>query len=473
MEGLARAFFTLDDDDQAAVTRWRTRDRRGGDGSRCGASSPPARLIARRASTSASSIRPGTTRGRRHAAPRRQPVPTGRPRSGRRAWLDALRPLADALMRGIAVGLGLPAEWFERHLTGDPTVLFRIFHYPALPDNAEADEWGVGEHTDYGLLTLLAQDEHGGLQVRTPPGDWLDVPAEPGVLVCNIGDMLDRLTEGRYRSTPHRVRNVGREPTVVPVLLRSVVGCRGRTAPARRHPACRRRRSALGRQQRARLDGPLRRLPDRQGRSRVPRAVRRHQRKLRLTALAKRRPRRVSTHRSPASLDQAIERVAVECLDRHAVAHAQHQLSPSNSRVSASSVSLGRLGRLARRDELDVALGRAHVPPAPAVLVRVGGAAEPEVVVLAPVQEVVPALVAGPGPVRDLVVLAGRRRRAASSATSYLSAWSSSSGCRAGSSASGVPGSTVRPYADTCGGSSASAASTVRRQSSSDSPAAP
>jgi isopenicillin N synthase-like dioxygenase len=124
------------------------------------------------------------------------------------AWLDALRPVADALMRAVAVGLGLPAGWFEQHLTADPTVLFRIFHYPALPDNEVADEWGVGEHTDYGLLTLLAQDALGGLQVRTPSGEWLEVPAEPEVLVCNIGDMLDKLTEGRYRSTPHRVRNV-------------------------------------------------------------------------------------------------------------------------------------------------------------------------------------------------------------------------------------------------------------------------
>ena len=123
------------------------------------------------------------------------------------AWLTALRPVADALMRGIAIGLGIDATWFERHFTHDPTVLFRIFHYPALPDNASADEWGVGEHTDYGLLTLLAQDSCGGLQVRSPAGDWIDVPAEPGVIVCNIGDMLDRLTEGRYRSTPHRVRN--------------------------------------------------------------------------------------------------------------------------------------------------------------------------------------------------------------------------------------------------------------------------
>jgi isopenicillin N synthase-like dioxygenase len=124
------------------------------------------------------------------------------------AWLDAVRPVADSLMRAVAVGLELPGDWFERNLTGDPTVLFRIFHYPALADNVSAGEWGVGEHSDYGLLTLLAQDELGGLQVRTPDGRWIDVPAEPGVLVCNIGDMLDRLTEGRYRSTPHRVRNV-------------------------------------------------------------------------------------------------------------------------------------------------------------------------------------------------------------------------------------------------------------------------
>jgi isopenicillin N synthase-like dioxygenase len=120
------------------------------------------------------------------------------------AWLEAMRTVADAVMRGIAIGLGLDARWFEQHLTTDPTVLFRIFHYP--PD-AEPGEWGVGEHTDYGLLTLLAQDRHGGLQVRRVDGTWIDVPATPGVLVCNIGDMLERLTAGRYRSTPHRVRN--------------------------------------------------------------------------------------------------------------------------------------------------------------------------------------------------------------------------------------------------------------------------
>ena len=86
---------------------------------------------------------------------------------------------------------------------------FRIFHYPAQgPAGTDwSRSWGVGEHTDYGLLTLLAQDRHGGLQVKTPDG-WIAAPPIEGALVCNIGDMLERLTGGRFVSTPHRVMNV-------------------------------------------------------------------------------------------------------------------------------------------------------------------------------------------------------------------------------------------------------------------------
>ncbi len=130
-------------------------------------------------------------------------------------WIDTMTRLGHTLMRGIALSLGLPADYFEADLTRDPLVLFRVFHYPPLteppltePPLAEPrpKAWSVGEHTDYGLLTILFQDDKGGLQVKTG-GRFVDAPPIPDTFVCNIGDMLDRITSGRYRSTPHRVRN--------------------------------------------------------------------------------------------------------------------------------------------------------------------------------------------------------------------------------------------------------------------------
>jgi isopenicillin N synthase-like dioxygenase len=121
------------------------------------------------------------------------------------AYLDALTAAGQAVLAGVALSLGLDAGYFAVGYTADPTILFRIFSYPPSPPRDEA--WGVGEHTDYGLITLLAQDDSGGLQVAAPEG-WIDAPPIPGTLVCNIGDMLDRLTGGWYKSTPHRVRNL-------------------------------------------------------------------------------------------------------------------------------------------------------------------------------------------------------------------------------------------------------------------------
>jgi isopenicillin N synthase-like dioxygenase len=123
-------------------------------------------------------------------------------------FLDAATRAAAALMEGVSLSLGLSADYFAAHYTADPTVLFRIFHYPPKGP-AEIDwtgAWGVGEHTDYGLLTLLAQDANGGLEVKGPDG-WIAAPPIAGALVCNIGDMLERVTGGRYVSTPHRVMN--------------------------------------------------------------------------------------------------------------------------------------------------------------------------------------------------------------------------------------------------------------------------
>jgi isopenicillin N synthase-like dioxygenase len=158
-------------------------------------------------------------------------VRAGVPMHGSNLWPDAVPELkpavldfmaqttraAHAVMRGVALSLDLDADYFAATYTADPTVLFRVFHYP--PARAIDGEWGVGEHTDYGLLTLLAQDDCGGLQVKGRDG-WIEAPPIADTIVCNIGDMLDRLTGGWYRSTPHRVRNVsGRDRLSFPLFF--------------------------------------------------------------------------------------------------------------------------------------------------------------------------------------------------------------------------------------------------------------
>jgi isopenicillin N synthase-like dioxygenase len=150
-----------------------------------------------------------------------------RPSGMRDAVLEYMRAVTDvghALLRAISVGLGLDESWFDRHLTASPTVLFRIFRYPPIVEaesNAIASnvEWSVGEHTDYGLITVLAQDDVDGLEVRGRDG-WVAAPPIANSFVVNLGDMLERMTGGVYRSTPHRVRNTsGRERYSLPLFL--------------------------------------------------------------------------------------------------------------------------------------------------------------------------------------------------------------------------------------------------------------
>jgi len=119
------------------------------------------------------------------------------------AYMAALTRLGHRLMAGLAQSLDLEESYFADHCTGEPLTLFRIFNYPPPSDPSL---WGVGEHTDYGLLTILLQDDAGGLEVKSRSG-WVSAPPVPGSFVCNIGDMLDRMTKGVFRSTPHRVRN--------------------------------------------------------------------------------------------------------------------------------------------------------------------------------------------------------------------------------------------------------------------------
>jgi isopenicillin N synthase-like dioxygenase len=119
-------------------------------------------------------------------------------------YMSALTRLGHSLMAGISLSLGLEASYFASRYTADPLILFRIFNYP--PAKAGDDLFGVGEHTDYGLLTILKQDMSGGLEIKIG-SRWVDAPPIENAFVCNLGDMLDRMTGGRYLSTPHRVRN--------------------------------------------------------------------------------------------------------------------------------------------------------------------------------------------------------------------------------------------------------------------------
>ena len=135
------------------------------------------------------------------------------------AYIDEVTAVGQLLLSGIAVGLGLPEDYFLERYTRDPTVLFRIFNYPPSTSDANENELGVGEHTDYGLLTLLRQDNIAGLQIWHQDR-WLPAPPVPDSFVCNVGDMLERLTVGRYVSALHRVRNISPQDRIsMPLFL--------------------------------------------------------------------------------------------------------------------------------------------------------------------------------------------------------------------------------------------------------------
>ena len=101
-----------------------------------------------------------------------------------------------------------------------PTIWLRLLHYPPQSPQAPEDLYGSAPHKDFGCLTLLAQDDVGGLQVQTPKGDWVDAPPVPNAFIVNVGDMLHRMSNGRLLSTPHRVINAsGRERYSVPFFF--------------------------------------------------------------------------------------------------------------------------------------------------------------------------------------------------------------------------------------------------------------
>ena len=107
-----------------------------------------------------------------------------------------------------------------------PTTFLRLLRYP--PQRQEDGLFGSAPHTDYGFITLLAQDEVGGLEIRNKAGEWIAAPPIPDTFVMNVGDILARWSNDRFVSTPHRVINrSGRERYSQPFFFRSVDELRG------------------------------------------------------------------------------------------------------------------------------------------------------------------------------------------------------------------------------------------------------
>ena len=135
------------------------------------------------------------------------------------AYADAMTALGRRLM-ALALGAAGIADHAILKAFDTPTIWLRLLHYPPQPPQSPDDLYGSAPHRDFGCLTLLAQDDVGGLQVQTPSGDWLDVPPVEDALIVNVGDMLHRMSNGRLISTPHRVINAtGRERYSVPFFF--------------------------------------------------------------------------------------------------------------------------------------------------------------------------------------------------------------------------------------------------------------
>ena len=127
------------------------------------------------------------------------------------SYFDELTHLCHKICRIIALVLGADLKTFASEFN-PPTAFLRLIKYPPALANESNDLYGSAPHTDFGCITILAQDETGGLQVKNSQGQWIDVPFIKDSFVMNIGDMLHRWSNGLLISTPHRVINcTGRE----------------------------------------------------------------------------------------------------------------------------------------------------------------------------------------------------------------------------------------------------------------------
>ncbi|KIW38757.1 uncharacterized protein PV06_09702 [Exophiala oligosperma] len=130
---------------------------------------------------------------------------------------QAMTCLAEDILRVIAMTLDLDRSYFDEFCQ-EPVSVLRLLHYPPQAVDASEDERGIGAHTDFGTVTILLQDDVGGLQVfDTPTKTWIDVKPTPGALVVNLGSVMMRWSNDTYVANLHRVINKnGRERYSIP-----------------------------------------------------------------------------------------------------------------------------------------------------------------------------------------------------------------------------------------------------------------
>ncbi|MGQ7932199.1 isopenicillin N synthase family dioxygenase [Paraburkholderia sp. D1E] len=121
-------------------------------------------------------------------------------------YYDAMIATGDRILRAIALSLE-QAESYFKPFYRNPMATVRLLKYPPNPRHAELNQIGAGAHTDWGGITILSQDSVGGLEVQNVAGDWIHAPPVDDAFIVNIGDLMARWTNGRYRSTLHRVKN--------------------------------------------------------------------------------------------------------------------------------------------------------------------------------------------------------------------------------------------------------------------------
>lgn len=151
-------------------------------------------------------------------------------------YLAAVQKLGFRLLEVLGERLGVSCDRFIGSPKEPPYILLKAICYYAQPGAEQRS--GVAPHCDWSWITLLLQDETGGLEVQGPDGVWQPVPPEPGVLAVNTGELLEVLTRGYLRAAPHRVINPRERPRIsLPVFLNPALSARIEPLPEAPGPA--------------------------------------------------------------------------------------------------------------------------------------------------------------------------------------------------------------------------------------------